>query len=130
VKFSDGFEVAVAVKYQERVAKLKAQMNLLRKTASYSFDDIVILTENDVDQGDFRNALVVLLTREHHDQAEIEKLLGEIRGRTKFQFFEMYHKDVDRKKRFTAIWRLIDAGVLAPLQRGWINNVSWLKVTL
>lgn len=131
VRFSCGRRVAVAVKYEKHRAKLEGELRQVLAAGSTEFDRIAVMTEHDITVEKYQNALSILRTRELHDESQVNLLKSELANKgSKVCFLELYNPKVPLGPRSTAVWRLIDAGVLKPLQPGLITDVTWFSVNL
>ena len=131
IRFRDGRRTAVAAKYEKHRAEIEPVLRRIRQTGSPEFDVVSLMTEKKVTVEAYQNAGDILISREHHDEQQVQLLREDLAKRgSNVCFVELYDIKVPLKKRWTAVWRLIDAGMLIPKQPGRINDVTWFSVNL
>ncbi len=139
VVFSDGFRLAVPVKYEKKKPEIKTLISNLRKAGFTALkqdgslavgvvDDMKQMSETGTTIDDFENAHDILESRYHHDDAECAALYEIVcKFPGGFRFGDLLRNCVNRAKRRTAIWRLIDRGNLRAASRGRIDELAWLR---
>lgn len=76
------------------------------------------------------NAYFILTSRDHHDEDETTRLCDLVKGLPgQVRFGQLLLNCASRAKRRTAIWRLIDLGVLEPVSLSRIDELSRLRLT-
>lgn len=138
VVFSDGFRLAVAVKYDRKRSQMKALINNCRK-AGFSIledgrvtvggvDDMKLLTETDATIDDFENGQCIIQSRKFPDPSRSAALYETARKLPGvFRFGELLRGAEHRGKQRTAVWHLIDLGHLLPVSPGRIDDLAWLR---
>ncbi len=129
VELTDGWRVAVAVKQKKKRKEVKVILDSIRAKGSPLFDDAILLTEAYATWDAYSNASDIVWSREHHDEVEVKKLISELKGRSKVQFYQLLTQE-EFKTRNVAIWRLIEMGHLKAKRPGRISQTSWFNVNL
>lgn len=133
VTLASGRRVAVAVKPFAKLATsglFKVLMLIKQQRALGRLaDDILILTENDVEHGRARNAREILRARRMRNEGEVEAAraaLSSLWG--SFRFHDLLVGLEAPAHRRNAIWCLIDEGFLVPASGGRIDDHTFLRV--
>ncbi|MDR9759432.1 hypothetical protein RJJ37_07265 [Rhizobium redzepovicii] len=139
IELTNGTRIAIAVK---ALRKHKEMTDLLDRIRAYGItgvgkwgrrtpgiaDAIMLATDAEATYEQFENAYFILASRDRHDEAECARLHDLVRGLPgQFRFGQLLLNCASRAKRRTAIWRLIDLGVLEPSSSGRIDELSWLR---
>ena len=136
---ADGTRVAVLVKPDR---KRLMMLDLMERICAAGFtgigkcgnastgvvDAVALMTDVEATYEWFENAYFLLASRDHHDDAECSVLEAEVRrlpGR--FRFGQLLIGASSRAARRTAIWRLIDLGIVEPVFSGRIDELAWLR---
>jgi hypothetical protein len=91
-------------------------------------DAVALVTNAQATQEAFENAYFLLSSRSHHDQAECAALYDIVQQLPgTFRFGQLLLNCWPRAKRRTAIWRLLDLGLIEPVNPGLIDELSWLR---
>ncbi|KQW82054.1 hypothetical protein [Ensifer sp. Root127] len=139
IELADETQIAIAVKYERKRQEMIELLELVcangitgvNKDGSrtHGIADAVALVTNAVATHEtFENAYFVLSSRNHHDENEctaLYEIVRELPGT--FRFGQLLVGCGPRAKRRTAIWRLIDLGLLTPLSHGRIDELTWLR---
>ncbi|MGJ7038918.1 MULTISPECIES: hypothetical protein [Shinella] len=139
VELTDGTRIGVAVKPSRKRDEMKDLLKRIRdngitgvgtggRRTTAVVDAIILVTEHEATYDLFENTYFILMSRSHHDDAEVrqlrnvlEKMPGQVR------FGHLLLDCSSRRTRRTAIWRLIDLGFLQPVNLGRIDELSWLR---
>ena len=139
IELEDGMRLAIAVKYERKREEMLDLLDRIcangitavskdgRRTPGAA-DAMVLVTDAQATDDAFENAFFILASRDHHDETEcavlhdiVQKLSGT------FRFGTLLLNYWPRAKRRTAIWRLLDLGMLHPVNPGRIDELSWLR---
>lgn len=139
VELDDGTRIAIVVKYER---KREEMLDLIERICASGItgvskggkrtvgiaDAVALVTNVQATQEAFENAYFLLSSRVHHDQAEcaaLHAIIQQLPGT--FRFGQLLLNCWPRAKRRTAIWRLLDLGLIEPVNRGRIDELSWLR---
>ncbi|MGZ9720303.1 hypothetical protein [Rhizobium miluonense] len=130
VRRADGKRVAIAAKPFERLLEL-GTLRILRQIQRMGIpqyaDSVSVVTEAFANDDDDANAGWILVSRENYNEGEYlaaRELVTNITGAVRF--WDLLRGAPIPGHRRTAIWNLIDEGLLQPLERGRITDVSLL----
>lgn len=129
IELTDGWRVAVAVKQEKKRKEMNEVLDRILAKGSPLFDDAILMTEKYANWDAYANAADIVWSREHHDAVEVNKLMGELKGRSTVQFYQLLTQQ-EFKTRNIAIWRLIEMGHLKAKRPGRITQTSWFNVNL
>jgi hypothetical protein len=124
-----GRRVGVSVKPERRREAITAEMkSILPRLVDNPVDEIIVRTDKDCTYGIFRNSSCVITARKHFDAAEVRELLRVVEQlHGGFRMGQLLRVCGDRAKRRTAIFNLIEHGVLiASNPYAGIDELSWL----
>ncbi|MBB4010261.1 hypothetical protein [Allorhizobium taibaishanense] len=139
IELADGTRVAIVVKYER---KREEMLDLIERICNNGItgiakggkrtvgvaDAVVLVTNAQATQEAFENAYFLLSSRAHHDQAECAALYDIVQQLPgTFRFGQLLLNCWPRAKRRTAIWRLLDLGLIEPVNPGLIDELAWLR---
>lgn len=139
IELEDGTRIAIAVKYERKRTEM---LDLLGRICANGItgvsktgkrvrgiaDGVALVTDAQATHEAFENAYFLLSSRTQHDQAECALLHDIVQKMPDtFRFGHLLTNCWPRAKRRTAIWRLLDLGVLKPVAAGRIDELSWLR---
>lgn len=139
IVLNDGTRVAVAVKYARKRAEMIDLLDRicaagitgvgpLGKLTPRVADAVTLMTNEEATHEAFENAYFILTSRLHHDDAECARLVDVVKRLPgQFRFGDLLRDVRARDKRRTAVWRLIDLRLIAPVYSGRIDDRSWLR---
>lgn len=139
IELEDGTRVAIVVKYER---KREEMLDLIDRISANGItgvakggkltpgvaDAVALVTNAQATYEAFENAYFILASRDHHDQRECEvlqKITHKLPGT--FRFGQLLLNCGPRAKRRTAVWRLLDLGLVKPVRSGRIDELSWLR---
>ncbi|WFU04549.1 hypothetical protein QA648_28365 (plasmid) [Rhizobium sp. CB3171] len=130
VRRPNGKRVAIAAKPFEKLVRL-GTLRILRQIKRMGIpeyaDSISVVTESFANDDDDANAGWILVSREKYNEDEYlaaRALVASITGAVRF--WDLLRGAPIPGHRRTAIWNLIDEGLLRPLEPGRITDVSLL----
>lgn len=141
IELVDGTRIAIAVKPARKREEMTTLLDRIRANGITGIgkggrrtpgivDAIMLATDAEATYELCENAYFILASRDHHDEAEVVRLYDLLNGLPgQFRFGQLLLNCASRGKRRTAIWRLIDLGVLEPVSSGRIDELSWLRLT-
>lgn len=139
IELADGTRVAIVVKYER---KREEMLDLIERICNNGItgiakggkrtvgvaDAVVLVTNAQATQEAFENAYFLLSSRAHHDQAECAALYDIVQQLPgTFRFGQLLLNCWPRAKRRTAIWRLLDLGLIEPVNPGLVDELAWLR---
>lgn len=139
IELVDGTRIAIVVKYER---KRQEMLDLIERICDNGItgigkggkrtigvaDALALVTNAQATQEAFENAYFLLSSRSHHDPAECAALYNIVQQLPgTFRFGQLLLNCWPRAKRRTAIWRLLDLGLIEPVNRGMIDELSWLR---
>jgi hypothetical protein len=139
IELVDGTRIAIAVKPSRKREEMADLLERIRDNGIIGLgtggrrtpnivDAVMLATDTDATYELFENTYFILASRDHHDEAEAAHLHDIVRHLPgQFRFGSLLLNCPSRSKRRTAIWRLIDFGVLEPVVLGRIDELSWLR---
>jgi|GEM_PF-1274916 len=139
IELEDSTRLAIAVKYER---KREEMLDLLDRICANGItavgedgeltpgiaDAMVLVTDAQATDEAFDNAFFILSSRDHHDETEcaiLHDIVRKLPGT--FRFGTLLLNCSPRAKRRTAIWRLLDLGLVHPVSSGRIDELSWLR---
>lgn len=140
IQLECGTRIAIAVKYNR---KREEMLQVLDQIAASGItgvgkngqltpgvaDAVALVTETEATFDAFENAYFLLRSRDHHNDAECDAALSDAESlEARFRFGELLLNCWPRAKRRTAIWRLLDMGLLVPMDSGRIDELTWLRI--
>lgn len=139
IELVDGTRIAIVVKYER---KREEMLDLIERICDNGItgvskggkrtvgvaDAVALVTNAQATQEAFENAYFLLSSRVHHDQTECAALYDIVQQLPgAFRFGQLLLNCWHRAKRRTAIWRLLDLGLIEPVNAGLIDELSWLR---
>nr|WP_205932098.1 hypothetical protein [Rhizobium leguminosarum] len=140
-ELTNGTRIAIAVKAVRKSPEMKVLLDRIRANGITAIgkggrrtpgvvDAIMLATDADATYELCENAHFILASRDHHDEDETARLCDLVKGLPgQVRFGQLLLNCASRAKRRTAIWRLIDLGILEPMSHGRIDELSWLRLT-
>lgn len=133
VRSTNDKRTAIAAKPLEKLLEL-GTLQILRQIGrmgvSEYADSVGIVTEAFANDDDDANAGWILVSREKYNEEEFLAARNLVRGITgAVRFWDLLRDAPIPAHRRTAIWNLIDEGLLRPVERGRITDTSLLVPT-
>ncbi|QQF02432.1 hypothetical protein [Sinorhizobium meliloti] len=141
IELTDGTRIAIAVKVARKSTEMAALLDRIRANGITGVgkggrrtpgivDAVMLATDAEATYELCENAYFILTSRDHHDEDETTRLCDLVKGLPgQVRFGQLLLNCASRAKRRTAIWRLIDLGVLEPVSLSRIDELSWLRLT-
>ncbi|MGR9373927.1 hypothetical protein [Rhizobium leguminosarum] len=128
VVYDDGSRQAIIIKHEHKREEMEALIKRIKAhPSSQQVDDIVLRTELYGTIEAAENAHMIRWSREYHDQADVDELMGVVGTLHGWFRFGSLLKDCPSiERRRVAIWRLIDTGFLFSVTGEKITELTWL----
>lgn len=137
LRSATGIRTAIAVRTSKRVESefrgepsLAAMLGAIRPSDLSRFaDGYDIYTDNDVSEDDVHNAREIMLSRKHYHEGDYLEALAYVAPTCgTVRFHDLLKGAKIPAYRRTAIWCLIDDGILYPLENGRIDDLTPMQV--